>query len=161
MSIDGPAALRLGVARAVSHGLRLALFVGFATVAAALSTNAARADSVSPLLPVLKLWYDRLGVADATGLAALLTDDATVQLEDLGVAQSKQEFLDSMDEWAASIAGAHIRYRVETIGANSARVLACYDFPSNDVLMREVFHMSDGLISGIVQTQAARSCYVY
>jgi hypothetical protein len=158
MSIDGIAALRLGVSRAASRGLRLALVVCVGTMAIA---GAARADSVSPVLPILKLWYDRLGVADASGLAVLLTDDATVQLQDLGVAQSKQEFLDSMDEWAASVAGAHIRYRVETIGADSARVLACYDFPSNDVLMREVFHMSDGLISGIVQTEAARSCYVY
>lgn len=107
---------------------------------------------------MLARWYSLLERADADGLSGLLARSARIQLDDLGITQTKQEFLDSMDEWRSSMEGGSIRYQVETTSAGSATALVCYDFAANDLLARERFTFVNGLITRSRQTTVAEDC---
>lgn len=107
---------------------------------------------------VIDRWYTALLAADRAGLADLLSDDARIDLADLGVEQGKQEFLDSMDEWEASVKGAAIRHRIEKSEGGVSTVFACYDFPGNDLLMQETFTIAGERITASSQATIAENC---
>ena len=67
----------------------------FTAAALLIAIAAARADDGS----IISRWYSALLVADRTEIADLLADDVRIKLDDLGVVQSKQEFIASLDEW--------------------------------------------------------------
>ena len=73
-----------------------------AFVAAALLSSlvCARADDGA----IIDRWYSALLVADRTELTDLLADDVRMKLDDVGVVQNKQEFIDSIDEWQGAVA---------------------------------------------------------
>lgn len=106
-------------------------------------------------------WYVALAAVDRDRLAALLDSDARIVLSDLGVEQSKAEFIAALDEWQQAVAGTTIRHRVEGTAGDVSTVLACYAFPANAVLMRETFRLRAGLIIENVQTQVAENCDGY
>ncbi|AZO27072.1 MULTISPECIES: nuclear transport factor 2 family protein [Mesorhizobium] len=128
-----------------------------AAVALLFSLLAARADDSV----IIDRWYSALLAADRTELSALLADDARMTLEDLGVVQNKQEFIDSIDQWQDAVAGAAIRHRIEKSEHGETTVLACYDFPENDTLMRETFTVVGGRITASTQTAIAQDCSGY
>jgi hypothetical protein len=121
------------------------------------STLAARADDSA----IINRWYSALLVADRTELSDLLADDVRIKLDDLGVVQTKQEFIASIDDWQGAVAGATIRHRIETSEAGLTTVIACYDFPSNDMLMRETFAVAGNRITASSQAAIAESCEAY
>ncbi|MBN9551222.1 MAG: nuclear transport factor 2 family protein [Alphaproteobacteria bacterium] len=110
---------------------------------------------------IIDRWYSALLVADRTELSDLLSDDARMKLDDIGVVQTKQDFIASIDEWQGAVAGAAIRHRVEKRENGETTVLACYDFPSNDTLMRETFTVAGGRITASTQTAVAQDCSGY
>lgn len=107
---------------------------------------------------ILDRWYALLGKANAAGLSGLLSPRARIRLNDLGVTQTKQEFLESMQEWGAAIKGGSIRYRIETTGAGQATAVVCYEFTSNEMMTRETFRMVSGLITRSDQAKLAEDC---
>lgn len=107
---------------------------------------------------VIAQWYEALGKADRAKLSALLDGKAIIKLQDLGLEQTKDEFIASMDEWETAVAGAVIRHRIENAEAGTATVLACYDFPDNDILMREKFQISGDMIAASTQETVADTC---
>ncbi|ESZ25512.1 MULTISPECIES: hypothetical protein [unclassified Mesorhizobium] len=115
---------------------------------------AARADDRA----LISRWYSALLVADRTELSDLLADDVRIKLDDLGIVQSKQEFIASIDEWKGAVAGAAIRHRVEKSEGGVTTVVACYDFPNNDMLMHETFAVSDNRITASSQATIAENC---
>ncbi|MER9351317.1 nuclear transport factor 2 family protein [Mesorhizobium sp. M0227] len=115
---------------------------------------AARADDRA----LISRWYSALLVADRTELSDLLADDVHIKLDDLGIVQSKQEFIASIDEWKGAVAGAAIRHRVEKSEGGVTTVVACYDFPNNDMLMHETFAVSDNRITASSQATIAGNC---
>jgi len=121
------------------------------------STLAARADDSA----IINRWYSALLVADRTELSDLLADDVRIKLDDLGVVQTKQEFIASIDDWQGAVAGATIRHRIETSEAGLTTVIAYYDFPSNDMLMRETFAVAGNRITASSQAAIAESCEAY
>ncbi|TDH37779.1 nuclear transport factor 2 family protein [Pseudohoeflea suaedae] len=126
--------------------------------AIALSAAPCRADSGAP---VLDRWYPALFAADAEKLASLLTDDAEIRMDDLGITQTKQEFLGSLGEWKDSIEGASFDWRLDTgvpATDSGATALVCYRFPANELYTREVFTFAGGRITGSVQTMEGESC---
>lgn len=125
-------------------------------MASLLGTPAHADDSV-----VIDRWYSALLAVDRAGLSALLSEDARIRLDDLGVEQSKAEFIASMDEWETSAAGAAIRHRVEKAEDGVTTVVACYDFPANDILMRETFAIAGDLITASSQAAIAENCNAY
>lgn len=126
-------------------------------VAAALMAGLAPA-SASLETDLLNRWYSLLEHANAPALGGLMARNARVQLVDLGVTQTKQEFLDSMAEFAQAIKDGSIRYRIEKSSANAAVALVCYHFTSNDMLARERFTFRSGLVTSSVQETVAENC---
>ncbi|MBZ9770665.1 nuclear transport factor 2 family protein [Mesorhizobium sp. CA6] len=110
---------------------------------------------------IIDRWYSALLIADRTELSDLLSDDVRMKLDDMGVVQTKQDFIASIDEWQSAVAGAAIRHRVEKSENGETTVLACYDFPSNDTLMRETFTIAGGRIVVSTQTAVAQDCSAY
>ena len=115
---------------------------------------AARADDRA----LISRWYSALLVADRTELSDLLSDDVRIKLDDLGIVQSKQEFIASIDEWKGAVAGAAIRHRIEKSEGGVTTVVACYDFPNNDMLMQETFAVTDNRITASSQAAIAENC---
>ncbi|RUW57774.1 nuclear transport factor 2 family protein [Mesorhizobium sp. M7A.F.Ca.US.008.03.1.1] len=115
---------------------------------------AARADDRA----LIGRWYSALLVADRTELSDLLADDVRIKLDDLGIVQSKQEFIASVDEWKGAVAGAAIRHRIEKSEDGVTTVVACYDFPNNDMLMQETFAVTDNRITASSQAAIAENC---
>ncbi|BCG99220.1 nuclear transport factor 2 family protein [Mesorhizobium loti] len=131
--------------------------VVFAAAALLIAIVAARADDGA----IISRWYSALLVADRTELADLLADDVRIKLEDLGVVQSKQEFIAALDEWKGAVAGAAIRHRIEKSEDGVTTVIACYDFPDNDMLMQETFAVTDNRITASSQAAIAENCEAY
>ncbi|MAY62703.1 MAG: hypothetical protein CML29_10865 [Rhizobiales bacterium] len=111
--------------------------------------------------PVLEKWYPALFAADAETLGSLLSNDAEIRLEDLGITQTKAEFLESLGAWKDSIEGAAFAWKLAAgapASATEATALVCYRFPSNELLTREVFTFAAGKITESVQTTEGESC---
>ena len=106
-------------------------------------------------------WFGLLVAANEDGLGELLSDDAIIKIEDLGVIRSKTEFLGTMSEWRIAIAGGGIRHKVEKSQGGVTTVLACYDFADNDILQRETFRIADGKITENTQARVADDCSAY
>ena len=128
--------------------------IAFAMTALLLSLTPTRADDGA----LIDRWYSALLVADRTELSDLLADDVRIKLDDLGVVQSKQEFIASIDEWKGAVAGAAIRHRIEKSEAGVTTVIACYDFPNNDMLMQETFAVTGNRITASSQAAIAENC---
>ena len=128
--------------------------IAFLFTALLFSIVTARADEGA----IIDRWYSALLVADRTELSELLADDVHIKLDDLGVVQSKQEFIASIDEWKGAVAGAAIRHRVEKSEAGVTTVIACYDFPNNDMLMQETFAVTGNRITASSQAALAENC---
>ncbi|UVK42406.1 nuclear transport factor 2 family protein [Mesorhizobium sp. AR07] len=131
--------------------------VAFIAAALLFSIIPVRADDSA----IISRWYSALLVADRTELSDLLADDVRIKLEDLGIVQSKQEFIASIDEWQGAVAGAAIRHRIEKSEGGVITVTACYDFPDNDMLMQETFAVTDNRITASSQAAIAENCDGY
>ncbi|MFC5585988.1 DUF4440 domain-containing protein [Nitratireductor kimnyeongensis] len=124
-----------------------------AAIALTVSQSLAQQDKV------LAQWFDALRTADRQTLSELLSDDARIILNDIGIEQTKEEFLDSMDTWKETTgSGTDIRYRVDNKSDNETIVTVCYDFPNNSVLTQERFLIGEAGIEESNQSQIAESC---
>lgn len=128
--------------------------------AATILPNSGPAAANGDLPAPVHAWYEALGAVDRTTLEDLLTDNAQIDLRDLGVVQTKGEFLDSLDAWADANKDAEILTRLgEGVGDDTAvTVEVCYRFPSNEALFEEFFELSGEKIAGSVQQQISESC---
>jgi hypothetical protein len=120
-------------------------------IALAFSLSAAQAQTMPE--PV-SAWYVALKKADAAGFAALLSDKAVIDLKQLGVTQTKAEFIESLDAWKDAVAGAEISVSAEADGSFAV----CYKFPSNERLNREQFEIVDGKVTRQTQEMIAETC---
>ena len=133
---------------------RHAASILLAALAAFFITGSATANGDLPA-PV-QAWYQALGDVDRAGLENLLTDDARIDLRDLGVVQTRNEFLDSLDAWAEANKGAEILTRQGK--GEGITVEVCYRFPSNEALFEESFELAGEKIALSVQRQISESC---
>lgn len=131
--------------------------IALAAAALLFSVMSARADDGA----LIGRWYAALLVADRNELSDLLADDVRIKLDDLGVVQTKQEFIASIDDWKGAVAGAEIRHRIEKTEGGVTTVIACYDFPNNDMLMQETFAIADNRITASSQAAIAENCDGY
>ncbi len=110
---------------------------------------------------LLDRWYTALFDVNRAAIADLLADDAVINLEDLGVTQTKAEFIESLDEWEEAVKTANLAWQQEEgteTDANRASVLVCYQFPDNETMIREVLGFRDRKIVSSVQTTVGDSC---
>lgn len=118
-------------------------------------------SSVTAQSSLLDRWYTALFDVNRVAIADLLSEDAVINLEDLGVTQTKAEFIEALDEWEDVVKTANLAWQLEE-GAESdatkATVLVCYQFPDNEMMIREVFGFRDAKIVSSVQTTVGDSC---
>jgi ketosteroid isomerase-like protein len=107
---------------------------------------------------VVEKWYAALAAADSAVFQDIIADDAVITLNDLETDQSKQDFLGSLSEWEDAMKGASVRHKLESSTADTASVLVCYTFPSNEALGRETFRVEGGKVKESVQTTIGDSC---
>ena len=110
---------------------------------------------------LLDRWYTALFDVNRVAIADLLADDAVINLEDLGVTQTKAEFIEALDEWEDVAKNANLAWQLEEgaeVDVTTASVLVCYQFPDNEMMIREVFGFRDSKIISSVQTTVGDSC---
>ncbi|MEQ8308599.1 MAG: nuclear transport factor 2 family protein [Hoeflea sp.] len=110
---------------------------------------------------ILERWYTALFDVDREALSELLADEALIQLEDLGITQTKAEYIASLDEWEEVAQNTNFAWQIDAEApqdADQATALVCYQFPDNDLMMREVFSFGDGRITGSVQSAVGDTC---
>ncbi len=125
-----------------------------ALLAVVLGSTSAFADEAA----TIDKWFIALFQANGPALEQLLTADAEIELRDLGVTQTRAQFIDSMGEWAVAIRDGKIRFKQD--GAASTYKV-CYEFAESEVMTREVFTFANGLIARSVQTRLADNCAGY
>ena len=103
-------------------------------------------------------WYQALRDNDHETMDSLLDDHALVELKDIGIIQSKAEFIEALDEWSELNADTSMRTRLSTASTNEIVMDVCYNFTSNEVQTREIFQVADSRITRSVQEQVAESC---
>lgn len=124
-------------------------------------TTYAPALAQEPVSELIERWYAALANGDRQVFSDILSDDATIRLEDLEMEQSKQEFIESLDEWENAMRGSTITHRIEEMDQTSATVLVCYRFPSNELFGRDAFRVSNGRIIESAQSSIGESCDVF
>lgn len=132
-----------------------------AVVVATISPSAVNAQSQAPLLDV---WYTALFDVNRVAIADLLSEEARFELKDLGVTQSKAEFIAALDEWEEIAGTANFAWQLDpeaTLDASQATALVCYQFPDNELLIREAFGFRDGKIVSSVQSTIGDSCEAF
>lgn len=110
------------------------------------------------LPPAVVKWYDALRTADRAGFEAILAPQAEISLKYLGIVQSRDEFIESLDAWEDVARSADILTRATSADAASAIVVVCYRFPSNQRLNRETFALAGDTVTGMTQEELAESC---
>ncbi|MCB1440000.1 MAG: nuclear transport factor 2 family protein [Nitratireductor sp.] len=135
---------------------RLTSLLLIAALLAIATYRVSRSDDATPA-PV-ETWYAALKAADADAFAKLLAPGATIELRDLSITQTREEFLGSLDEWANANKDADITATLEKLDGQTVTMKVCYKFPSNELLEREVFTLSGEQIVSSVQEQISESC---
>ena len=107
---------------------------------------------------LMERWYGALAVAEREEIAALLTENATIELTDIGVTQTGTEFVASIDEWADAIKGGSIRHRIDADSATTVSVTVCYTFTDNVMMTSESFVFADRQIMSSIQKTVATNC---
>ncbi|MEZ5799471.1 MAG: nuclear transport factor 2 family protein, partial [Nitratireductor sp.] len=79
-------------------------------------------------------------------------------LKYLDIVQTKDEYIESLDNWEEIADSVSIRTKLISATAGSASVEVCYHFPDNERLNVESFVFSDGLIRSSVQELKAETC---
>lgn len=117
------------------------------------------ADEITVEPPAeVERWFAALGSVNRRDFGQLIADNAKIVLKDLGVEQTKDEFIASLDEWERATKNANIIYRYHAIEDQEASVLVCYRFESNEQLNLETFTFSNLQITGSVQMLKSEDC---
>lgn len=140
--------LKSVLAKIISLGLILGLLV-LTTVVSISKDN---------LPTTVQNWYDGLRTANAATFDEILTDNAMIELSDLGISQNKSEFIASLDQWKQVNKSAKISTKLASNANAFIEVNVCYKFTSNEVYNRETFEVIDGKISKSIQEQISKNC---
>lgn len=103
-------------------------------------------------------WYQALRQNDHELMETLLDAEGLVELKDIGVTQTKSEFMDSLDEWSELNTDTSLYTRINSINANEVVMDVCYRFTANQVQTREVFVIAGNRITRSIQEQVADTC---
>jgi hypothetical protein len=107
---------------------------------------------------IIAKWYAALSSIDRSTFETLISDKAVIKLEDIGVEQTKAEFIESLDEWEDAMKGATIRHQVISQSGNAISMRVCYTFSGNQSLNHEDFKIEAGMVVESVQAKVADSC---
>jgi hypothetical protein len=103
-------------------------------------------------------WYQALRAADREAFAALMAPDARIDLRDLGIVQTRDEFIESLDSWEDAMEGGSIETKTVESPEAAPIVEVCYRFPANQQHNRETFTLDGATVAGVVQETIAGDC---
>ena len=91
-------------------------------------------------------------------ISDLLADDARIDLPDLGIVQTKTEYVVALDNWPDAIEGGTIAHVVTAADGVSATAKVCYRFVDNELLAEETFAFTGGQVSALTSKTLAETC---
>lgn len=103
-------------------------------------------------------WYAALTTVDRIAFEKMISGRAVFKLEDLGIEQTKAEFIESLDEWEDAMKGAAIRHQIIEENGDTVSVRVCYTFSGNESLNREDLKFQAGMVVESVQAKVADNC---
>lgn len=103
-------------------------------------------------------FYDALRNADHAMMGVILAEEVVIVLQDLGVEQSKLEFMASLDEWESMGEDLKIDVTVLESDTSSYTVQVCYDMGESQQLTEEHFEIENEQIVSLTQATIADNC---
>ncbi len=135
------------------YGTLGAVLAVFATL-----TEFAHASDQGALPAPVVFWFQALRVTDRDVFAAVIAEDAVIELRDVGISQSKSEFIEALDQWETAAKGVVITPTLLEKRPRTVVLQVCYRFSGNDQLNREIFSFHYGQITGSVQEMIGEVC---
>ena len=135
------------------------IFVSVALVVAQISFSFAQDTVNEPEMSAeVQAWFVALTKVTHPGFKKLIAEDAKIELRDLGIIQTRQEFLDSLDEWEDATKGAILLTQMISSKDGTDIVRVCYRFKNNEQLNRETYQYTDGKITSVIQELIGKEC---
>ena len=106
----------------------------------------------------VQAWFVALTKVTHPGFKKLIAEGAKIELRDLGIIQTRQEFLDSLDEWEDATKGAILLTQIISSKDGIDIVRVCYRFENNEQLNRETYYYADGKITSVIQELISKKC---
>lgn len=123
-----------------------------------LGTPPKLAYAQATLSPITQQWFVALTQVKRRAFEELLTEDAKIELRDLGITQTKEEFISALDEWERATRGAILLTHPVSSEAGKDVLEVCYRFESNEQLNRETYYSADGKITKVIQERIGAVC---
>ena len=142
----------------ITRNSLLVRLAGLSLVAGIYAASATISASQSGLPEPVDTWYEALESADHETFDQIIAEAASIDLRFLDIVQTKDEYIESLDNWEEIADSVSIRTKLISATADSATVEVCYHFPDNERLNVESFVFSDGLIRSSVQELKADTC---
>ena len=108
--------------------------------------------------PIIERWYSALEQSQRSEFEALLSADAVIELKQLGITQTKEEFIESLNHWKTISKDLAITFEWEGIDATSASAEVCYRFPDHSFTNLEIFVVQNGLVVRQEQQRMKEGC---
>ena len=127
---------------------------------AALLLLASPAQAVEELQMSLEVreWFKALSQVSPRRFRNIISENAKIELRDLGIVQTREEFLESLDAWNDATKGAILLTQVVSSQGGIDVVEVCYRFTSNEQLNRETYTYASGRIVAVVQEKIGDAC---
>lgn len=108
----------------------------------------------------IKPWFQALSPVDREVISELLADDAQIELKDYDITQSKEEFVEALDNWEDAIESGSIAFKIDEEASSEENITTkvCYKFSSNELMTVETFEFNEGVIIKSVQETIADDC---
>lgn len=156
--MNGANSMCLNLSDAMQKTIRL-IIVCVALAIAPVSFSLAQGVVDEPEMSVeVQAWFVALTKVTHPGFKKLIAEDAKIELRDLGIVQTRQEFLDSLDEWEDATKGAILLTQMISSKDGTDIIRVCYRFENNEQLNRETYHYADGKITSVIQELISKEC---
>jgi len=106
----------------------------------------------------VKAWFVALSKVSRPRFRELIDRNARIELKDLGIVQTREEFLDSLEQRDDATKGAILLTQVISSQDGVDIVEVCYRFDSNEQLSRETYRYLDGRITSVIQERLGTNC---
>ncbi len=108
--------------------------------------------------PEVQAWFVALTKVNHPRFKDVIAEDAKIELRDLGITQTRQEFLDSLEEWDDATKGAILLTQMISSKNGTDVLEVCYRFENNEQLNRETYKYANGKITSVVQELIGTKC---
>ena len=123
------------------------------TVATFLTENTIASDT-----SIVDKWYSALKTSNRTAFSTLIGEDAKIELKSLEIVQTREEFIDALDNWEDASGELTLIRKIKSVTETTASVEVCYRFPSNSFMNLETFEFADSQVFLQIQEKIKDEC---